>query len=93
MPRIVFVLAAALALLAPGAAFAQAAPPPGQPVRTVPARKTVVDFSDSVLHAHRDLPSEAYVLVEPPAKFEDRVPVRRDFVPELERSAERVPGP
>ena len=51
-------------------------------------KKTVLDFSDVTLEGSLTRPEGSYVLNRQRARFDSLVQTRKDFVPELQRSAD-----
>ncbi len=71
-----------------GAAFAQTETVVQEPDRVVVQSTTIIDFSAVDIEGTISEAGGGYVLAPPRASFASMIPVRGNFVPELERSVE-----
>jgi hypothetical protein len=80
-----------LALLAPGAAFAQkAAAKPAAGGDVTYKQKTVYDFDDDVVEGDLVRPDGEFVDSRRAAKHSSLIKIRENFIPEMLKSAEDI---
>ncbi len=61
-----------------------------EPDKTLYKKKTVIDFNDVTLEGELTRPEGSYVINRKKTKFGSLVKLRRDFLPELQRSVDNL---
>jgi hypothetical protein len=58
--------------------------------RVIYKKRTFIDMGDFIIDGRRDTPPGTYQTVPPRPKFRILVPVRTNFLPELQRSSDAL---
>jgi hypothetical protein len=61
-----------------------------EPDRVVVKKKTIIEFGSGVIDGTFAQPEGSYTLVAPRPGFPNLIKLRKDFLPELERSTDRM---